>query len=418
MIMERIVFDNGFKIILDPLPWLKSCSMGVWAGSGSRFETSETSGLSHFIEHMLFKGTTSLSARDIAVMTDETGGSLNAYTAKEYTCFYARSLTGHIEKIFSLIGDMITSPLLREEDIELEKGVVLEELSSYEDSSEDLCMDTFYECFWKDDMLGKNIVGRRETVLSFDEKSIRAHMSRFYVPERTVAVFSGNFDKDQVISLCRKFFGNMKNTGFPIEFSKAEGHSFIKRINKHFEQNIITLGFPGIPSLDKNLHACNFACAMLGGTGSSRLFQRLREELGLVYSVDSFNTAYLGTGAVCISMGLSHKNEEQALCEIMKAVKDFPDTVTKDEFRRIKEQTEASVIMSLESPGTRASRLGRAELLSGHAISEEQLISELNAVTFDDVRDVSKMIFNPLHISLCVVGKPNTQKFYREILSR
>ncbi len=416
--MERIVFDNGFRILLDPLPWLKSCSMGVWVGSGSRFETPETSGISHFIEHMLFKGTTNLSARDIAVMTDETGGSLNAYTAKEYTCFYARSLTAHIEKIFSLIGEMITSPLLKKDDIELEKGVVLEELSSYEDSSEDLCMDTFYECFWKDDMLGKNIVGRKETVLSFDEKAIRDHMSRFYVPERTVAVFSGNFDKDHVISLCRKYFGDAKNTDSPITFSDAQSHRFIKRINKHFEQNIITLGFPGISSLDKNLHACNFACAMLGGTGSSRLFQRLREEFGLVYSVDSFNTAYLGTGSVCITMGLSRQNEEKALCEILKTVKDFPDTVTEDEFRRIKEQTEAAVIMSLESPGTRASRLGRSELLSGEAISEDQLLCDLNSVSFDDVRNVSKTVFDLAKISLCVVGKTNSQKYYRDILSR
>lgn len=416
--MERIIFDNGFRILLNPLPWLKSCSMGVFVGSGSRFETPETSGISHFIEHMLFKGTQTLSARDIAVMTDETGGSLNAYTAKEYTCFYARSLTKHIEKIFGLIGEMVTSPSLKKEDVELEKGVVLEELSSYEDSSEDLCMDTFYDCFWKDDMLGKNIVGKKETVLSFDEKMMRDHMARFYVPERTVAVFSGNFDRDTVVSLCEKYFGKLKNTRFPLTADTAKSHRFIKRINKRFEQNIITLGFPGISSLDDRLHACNFACAMLGGTGSSRLFQRIREECGLVYSIDAFNTAYLQAGALCVSMGLSHLNEEKALCEVLRIIKEFPDTLTEEEFDRVKEQTVAAVTMSLESPGTAASRLARGELLLGKALSEDELLSDLADVSFSDVRDISKSLFDPKNISLCVVGKVNSQKFYRDILSR
>ena len=416
--MERIIFDNGFRVLLNPLPYLRSCSMGVWAGSGSRFETDDTSGISHFIEHMLFKGTDSLSARDIAVITDETGGSLNAYTAKEYTCFYARSLTKHVEKIFSLIGEMITSPSLRKDDIELEKGVVLEELSSYEDSSEDLCMDTFYECFWKDDMLGRNIVGRKETVTSFDENMIRSHMASFYVPERMVAVFSGNFDRASVLSLCEKYFGSLKNTNNPIAASPAKSHCFIKRINKHFEQNIITLGFPGISSLDKNIHACNFACGILGGTGSSKLFQRIREELGLVYSIDSYNTAYLHSGAVCISMGLSHKNEEKALCEVLRLIKEFPKALTQEDFQRIKEQTLAAVTMSLESPGSAASRLGRNELLFGKTSTEDELFNEIEAVTFDDVLKMSQTLFDTNDISLCVVGKSNTQKFYREILNR
>ncbi len=417
MNMKKIIFDNGFRVILNPLPYLRSCSMGIWIGSGSRFETAETSGLSHFIEHMLFKGTDTLSARDIAEITDETGGSLNAYTTKEYTCIYARSLTRHIEKLFSVIGEMITEPLLKESDIELEKGVVTEELLSYEDSSEDLCIDTFYENFWKSDMLGRNIVGKRENILSFDEKMMREHMKKFYVPERMVCVFSGNFNEDDVLKLCEKYFGKLLNTNNPITAGAAQPHRFVKCVGKRFEQNIVTLGFPGIASSDKRLHACNYACAVLGGTGSSRLFQRIREELGLVYSIDAFNTAYLHSGAVCIMMGLSHTNEERAISEVLRLMREFPDTLTKAEFERIKEQTEAAAVMSLESPGTAAARLARGELLSFEAETDDEYLNRLSSVTFEEFSDMAHTLFDTKDISLCVTGKVKTQKFYRELLA-
>ena len=414
--MEQITLSNGFRIFSEPRPWLKSCAVGLYIGSGSRFETPETLGVSHCIEHMLFKGTDKLSARDIAEVTDDTGGTLNAFTTKEYTCLYARVLTEHVEKIFSVISDMVLYPALREQELETEKGVILEERSSYEDSSEDLCTDAFYESFYPADMLGQNIVGTVETIRNMNAETIRAHMQKFYVPERMVAVFSGAFDREQVIELCEKQFGSLQNTHFPLIYSAPKGAKFIRGIKKNFQQNILMLGLPGVPLEDRRIHAITYACAVLGGAGSSRLFQRLREELGLVYSADAYHSAFLGTGALCITMGLSAGKETKALKETMRLCRTFPETITEAELERAKMQAVAAITMSLESPGSSASRIGRNALLLGKVLSEETLLSDLRNVTLEEVRQAARDYLKPENFSLCVVGKPKTEAQYSALL--
>jgi predicted Zn-dependent peptidase len=414
--MECLTLDNGLRIYFDPRPYLRSCALGLYVGSGSRFETPQTLGVSHCIEHMLFKGTDELSALDVAEITDDTGGTLNAYTTKEYTCVYARVLTEQIETILSLISDITLRPALREDELETEKDVISEEKDSYEDSSEDLCMDCFYESFWPDDMLGQNIVGTAETIRSFSVEMIRGHMARFYVPERMVLVFSGAFDREDVLRQCRAHFGSLRNTGNPLRCTAPTPARFIRCVPKDVQQNILTLGLPGLPLDDPRLPSCSYACSILGGAGSSRLFQRIREEMGLVYSIDAFHAGFLGAGALCITMGLSARKQTRALREVLRLCREFPETLTQRELDRAKMQAIASVSMSLESPASSAARIGRNALLRGKVMTEEELLCRLRSVTLDEVRDVARDLLRRDRFSLCVVGKTDSEDAYRAVL--
>lgn len=308
-----IKLDNGLRIVIQKSDHAKTCSMGVWIASGSCFETPETAGTSHFIEHMLFRGTKTRSALDLAVEMDEIGGILNAYTAKEMTCFYAHTLSEHAPKALDIICDMIANPRLSEDDIALEKGVIKEEIAMYEDSPEDLCADVYYENVWAGSMLASNILGTVETVDAVTKASLEAHIARFYVPERMVISFSGNFDEETALEICRKYFSGMKNTGFEIAPVSAEYHTGITRIKKDFMQNQLILGFPGITLTDKRRHTVSLISSILGSASSARLFQRIREELGLVYSVDSASVSHLDAGVFIVCMGLSEKSEKKQL---------------------------------------------------------------------------------------------------------
>ena len=411
-----ITLDNGLRIVIQKNGNAKTCSLGVWVGSGSCFETPETAGTSHFIEHMLFKGTEKRSALDIAVEMDEIGGVLNAYTAKEMTCFYAHTLSEHSAKALDIICDMIMNPKLSPEDIELEKGVIREEIAMYEDSPEDLCADSYYEKVWRGSMLGSNILGTNQTVDSVTRESLSAHMKKFYVPERTVVSFSGNFDENEAVEICKKYFSGMKNTGFELTPVSADYSPGIYRIKKNFMQNQLILGFPGIPLSDKRRDCAALISSILGASSSSRLFQTIREKLGLAYSVDCVNVAHLNAAVFIVCMGLSKKSEEQAIGETLKIISEFAETVTEKELARAKEQTVAGFVMSLESVSSIASRNGKGVLLHGRPRSEEEVIKAVRGVTLDEIRQTAKEIFDFSKLSLCCVGDVGSEKNYRRYL--
>lgn len=413
---KKITLDNGLRIVIQKNGNAKTCSLGVWVGSGSCFETPETAGTSHFIEHMLFKGTEKRSALDIAVEMDEIGGVLNAYTAKEMTCFYAHTLSEHSAKALDIICDMIMNPKLSPEDIELEKGVIREEIAMYEDSPEDLCADSYYEKVWRGSMLGSNILGTNQTVDSVTRESLSAHMKKFYVPERTVISFSGNFDENESVEICKKYFSGMKNTGFELTPVSADYSPGIYRIKKDFMQNQLILGFPGIPLSDKRRDCASLISSILGASSSSRLFQTIREKLGLAYSVDCVNVAHLNAAVFIVCMGLSKKSEEQAIAETLKIISEFAETVTKKELARAKEQTVAGFVMSLESVSSIASRNGKGVLLHGRPRSEEEVIKAVRGVTLDEIRQTAKEIFDFSKLSLCCVGDVGSEKNYRKYL--
>lgn len=411
-----IKLNNGLRIVIQKSEHAKTCSMGVWVASGSCFETPETAGTSHFIEHMLFRGTETRSALDLAVEMDEIGGILNAYTAKEMTCFYAHTLSEHMPKALDIICDMIANPKLSEDDIALEKGVIKEEIAMYEDSPEDLCADVYYENVWAGSMLASNILGTPETVDAVTKRALEAHMAKFYVPERMVISFSGNFNEEKALEICNNYFSQMKNTGFEISPVSADYHKGITRIKKDFMQNQLILGFPGISLTDKRRHTVSLISSILGSASSARLFQRIREELGLVYSVDSASVSHLDTGVFIVCMGLSEKSEKKAITEALKIIAEFPETVTEKELMRAKEQTVANFVMSLESVSSLASRNGRNVLLYGKTISEEEIIEKIRAVSLEELKATARELLDISKISLCSAGKVASEKAYKEIL--
>lgn len=413
---EIITLENGLRIVLENNNQSKTCSLGIWIASGSSYETPKTAGTSHFIEHILFRGTETRSALDIAVEMDEIGGFMNAYTAKENTCFYAHTLSEHMPKALDIICDMIRNPKLAEDDIALEKGVIKEEIAMYEDSPEDLCADVFYENVWKGSMLGVNILGTEQTVDSVTKESLRAHLDKFYVPERMIISIGGNFNKETALEICKKYFSEMNNTGFNVEPTPAEYCSGITRIKKDFMQNQLILGFPGVAIGDKKREAALLVSSILGAASSSRLFQHLRENLGLVYSVDSACVSYLKAGLFTVCMGLSKNLEKKAVEETLKIIAEFPETVTEKELARAKEQSVASFVMNLENVSSRTSRNGRNVLYYGEVIPEDEIISRIRSVTLEELKETAKSILDLNKISLCVAGKTASEKTYKEIL--
>lgn len=414
---EILTFDNGLRIVLEPIENAKTCSLGVWIASGSSYETPETAGTSHFIEHMLFRGTETRSALDLAVEMDEIGGIMNAYTAREMTCFYAHTLTEHMEKALNMICDMIMNPKLSEDDITLEKGVIKEEIAMYEDSPEDLCADVFYEKVWKNSMLGSNILGTEETVDSVTRDSLVAHMKKFYVPERMVVSIGGNFNKEKALEICRNYFGHMENTGFEINPADAEYHTGITLLKKELMQNQLVIGFPGAALTDKRREAALLISSILGSASSSRLFQRIREELGLVYSVDTACVSHLRTGVFIVCMGLSEKSEKKAIKEALKIISEFPDTITEKELARAKEQSVASFVMNLENVSSRTSRNGRNALLYNKITSEDEVVGKIRSVTLEEAKQTARELLDLSKISFCAAGKLKSESTYKKIFA-
>ncbi|MBR6786239.1 MAG: insulinase family protein [Clostridia bacterium] len=412
-----ITLPNGLRIVFEKDKNAKTCSAEIRVASGISFETPETAGTSHFIEHMFFKGSHKRSALDIAVETDEIGAYLNAYTARENTCFYVRMLSEHTEKALDILFDMVRNPRLDEKDIELEKGVIKEEISMYEDSAEDMCADTFYENIWKGSMLGCDILGSADTVDAVTKESLQAHIAKFYVPERTVISICGNYDEKTVLEMCKKYFADLKNTGFDLNPVCAEYSPGVATVKKSVMQNQLILGFPGVSLKDKRREAALLISSVLGGASSSMLFQHIREKLGLVYSIETACVSYLESGVFTVAMGLNEKSEETAINETLKIISDFSNTVTEKDLARAKEQSVTGFVMELENISARAARNARNLLLYGKIAPEDEIIRNIRSVTLDDLCETANEIFDFSRISLCVTGKTKSKKAYKEIFN-
>lgn len=414
---EKITFENGFRLLLSEDSRAKSCSMGVWVGSGSCYESDDTAGISHFIEHMVFKGSALYSSENIASISDRMGGELNAYTDKECTCFYTRVLSADAPAAFELIADMVTSPRLDADDLELEKGVVCEEIAMYESNPADLCADLFYLVAFPEHKLGKNVLGTRDSVNSMTPDMLRTHMDRFYSPASTVACFCGKFERDKIIALCKRYFSSPANKSAIPVLPKADFCPGVHIFDKKTEQNQIVIGFSA-PSLGSDSRfACQLIASMLGGSASSRLFRRLREEQGLVYSVDACASSYLSAGVFAVSMGVSRESEKKAVLTAAEVLREFPDTVTEGELDLARDHYLSGLIMSLESNSARAARYGTGELLLGGAISEKELEEKIRGVSIDEIRSLARSFSSLSDACICAVGRTAGAKFYNKVVS-
>ncbi len=414
--MEKIILKNGLTVALAPRADVHSASISIFVAAGNRFETADTAGISHFIEHMVFKGTEHRSSEDIARESDIMGGQLNAYTSKEYTCFYSRALAEHVPKTLHLICDMLMYPRFNLHDMETEKGVVLEEIGMYEDSPEDLCSDMLTALCYKNKPLGFNILGTRQSVQSFSADGLRRYMAKVYVPERTVVSICGKFDRQEVLELLEEYFGDLPDSGNAIRFENEAVNGGITLFHRQSEQTQISFCFQGLPLNHPLQYASAFFSSILGGAASSRLNRRIREELGLAYSVYSFSSNYLGTGIFGISAGVAPTSQEQFFSETAKILKDTRSSITKQDIEMTREQFKAGTVLSNESMPSISASMGRQLLLKGSYTDLDGVLEKINRVTAEDVLEAARLITDPKAVALSAVGETLDERFYKNMI--
>ncbi len=403
----RETLPNGIKLVAQQMSSFRSVSMGIWAGAGSVYETEKEAGISHFIEHMVFKGTESRTAADIASEMDGIGGSLNAFTAKECTCFYAKVLGENIDLAADILSDMVCSPKLDNEDMGREKGVVCEEILMLEDDPEDLAHENLCRVIYGDTPLASPILGTEETVRAFTREDILRYMDKRYIPSNMVFSCAGNFNIDELRSVlsdkfCRRGGGDKP----PMPKSAIiEGRSF-RPVEKDIEQMHICLGFPGFGSDEKGRFPLLVLNNALGGSMSSRLFQKIREEHGMAYSVYSYPTSYADTGYFTLYAGTGEK-QAAAVTELMleEIANIRKNGITEAEFARSKQQLKGSYILGLESTSSRNSAIGKGELMRGRVDTDEELIGRIEAVSMDDVMEIIPIVTDTGRMACSAVGR-------------
>lgn len=415
--MKLITLPNGIRIFLSPCKGLRSAIVGVWVLSGSRFETPENAGISHFIEHIVFKGSKKRSGLEIAEGMDEIGAQVNAYTTKEYTFFYVKALDYQILKGADILFDMLRNPALNEKDIETEKGVILEEIAMCEDDPSDVCYEVNEEAIFSESSLSLQILGSRETVSSFTADDFKKHMSENYTPERIVIGVSGSFNEEEILAKIKEYFAPLQNKNNTARWYDVPFKKGYTLKNMPTEQTHIMLCFPGVGIEHKDLYPLQLIMFILGTGSSSLLNQRIREQLGLVYSIDSWLGRYMGGGYIAVGMSLQEKSEEKAIKETVKIISGFSSSVTQRQIDIAKEKLISSLIMSREHPQSKFSSEGRNLLLISKNIEDDDIINEIKSITLDRVKEASKKYLKLSEMSFTAVGKVKQKEIYEKIIS-
>lgn len=402
---QRATLPNGIKIICEPIPYVHSVSIGIWVGTGSRYEDPKYNGISHFIEHMLFKGTSRRTTKEIAEAIDAVGGQLNAFTTKEYTCYYAKVLGEYSHLGFDLLADMFTNSLFAPEEIEKEKLVVLEEIKSFEDSPDELVHDLLAGAVLKDHPLGRPILGTPETMARIDRQVIMEYLLQHYTPDNMVIAAAGNLQIDQIIAEVEKSFSKLKGK-FESQLPPLPLYSpEIILKSKETEQVHLCLGTRGVNRKHVDKYAVFILDSILGGSVSSRLFQELREERGLVYVTGSNHSAFRDTGIFTIYAGTSLKNYDEVVRLIKQEVKRlYNEAVSDQELNRAKEQLKGNLLLSLESTSNRMSRIAKIELYRDQLLTPEESVAKVEAVTPEDVLRVAGEMFGTEEPIITAIG--------------
>ncbi len=409
---------NGVRVITEAMPHVRSVSVGVWIGSGSRRETPEQNGISHFIEHMLFKGTTRRSAEDIARSVDSIGGNLDAFTAKELVCFNTKVLDQHLSLAFDVLADLVLHPMFRDEDIEREKGVILEEIKMEADSPDYLVHEIFSSNFWKDHSLGKPILGTPQTVKRYDRGTVMGFYQSVYAPANMIVTAAGNLTHERMVALVAEHFESLPPGEAAPPDAAPNTHARIALRNKKaLEQVHLCLGVPSYPLPHQERFACYVLNTLLGGGMSSRLFQNIRERQGLAYAVFSELNPYRDTGCLSIYAGTSLESAPKVVESITNEFRQLKENcVTDEELRRAKDHLKGSLMLSLESTASRMSNLARQEMYFGRFFTLDALVESIEAVTSSDVQRIAQTFFDPRQIALTVLGNLENLKIGREDL--
>jgi predicted Zn-dependent peptidase len=392
--IQKTVLNNGLTIVTEAIPSVRSLSIGVFVKTGTRYEEKENNGIAHFLEHMVFKGTKKRSAFKIAQSLEELGGSLNAYTSKELTVYYAHALDSQLNICMNVLSDMLCNSLFRDTDIEREKLVVLEEISAVRDTPDEYIFDLFQEHLFPNQPIGYPILGTGDTVQQFNRNTLLDFWSRYYYPDNIVITAAGNLQHDKLVKLAEKNF-QFANNNKTISFQPPESAKKINlEINESVSQSHICAGLEALSYLAEDRYSLIAANAYLGGGMSSKLFQVIREKHALAYSVYSFVDFYSDTGMMSVYLGTDKKNQDKALkilfSEIEKLTK---KEISPAKVNKIKEQLKGNFLLGLESSNRRMTRLAKNEIYYGRQIGLDELVSKIDSISPSTLFEISRKIF-------------------------
>lgn len=410
--IHKIVLDNGLRIVFEQVDYVNSVTTGIWVGAGSINETDENNGISHLIEHMLFKGTKKRNAADIAEEMDSMGGQLNAFTTKECTCFYTKVTSYNFETSLDVLSDMIFNSVFDEEELEKEKKVVFEEILMYDDSPEDYVHELLTKISFKGNSIAYPILGDANTVSNIKVADIKKYMENNYTSDNIVISIVGNISPEKVKAFCSEYFGQFKKS--KAETTKDSTYRYKNNnesVHKSIEQYHFCIGVEGYERNNENYYASNILNNIIGGSMSSRLFQNIREKSGLVYTIYSFNSSYKAAGLFGIYSAL----KEDSINEVVSRVKIELDSlkkgnITKSEFERSKSQIQGNYILSLENTSNRMTVLGRRELFYNETINPEDIVNTIKNVEYNDIVDVSKDLFGCDKYNIALTGNVEKNK--------
>ena len=417
--IHREVLPNGLTIITEEMQHIRSVSIGIWVKTGSRDEDLQWNGISHFIEHMVFKGTKHRTAEDIARQVDSIGGNMDAFTAKECICFNVKVLDEHLPVAMDILGDLVLNPVFDVQDISRERGVILEEIKMDEDNPDYLVHEIFTQNFWKDHPLGKPILGTKETVKRFDRDPVMDFYGQRFAPGNLIICAAGNLKHAQFVEVVAKHFQHIKpmKNGFHSPQPKIVPR-IILRNKKALEQVQICVGVPSHPIAHQRRHASYILNTLLGGGMSSRLFQNIRERQGLAYAIYSDLSPYRDTGCLSVYAGTSRESAVKVVqCVVSEFRKLKSEPVSAEELRRSKYQLKGSLMLSLESSTARMSNLARQDMYFDRSYGLDELIEKIEAVTAPDLQELANEFFHTESIAVTILGNLHDVKLTREQLA-
>ncbi len=402
---KKIVFASGLRLVIEQMPYLRSVTTGVWIKAGSVWEEEPLAGISHFLEHMLFKGTTTRSAKEIAETMESVGGIMNAFTSREQTCYYIRCIDEDFELSMDILADMHLNSVFAQEEFAREKNVVIEEINSYEDTPDDLVTELMPATMWPHHSYGRAVIGSRQTVEAMRRDDLVSYWQQKYQPRNMVIAIAGNIDEQRAVAAVEKYFAACIGDSIAIEPSSPQAVSGTVYINKDIEQTHLCLGFPSITSRDDDYYTAAVLSCALGGGVSSRLFQEVREKRGLAYTVYSYNASFLKSGSFAAYASTRPKNINQLIQVITAEFKDIATKgITEDELLRSKQQLKGSLLFGMESSSSVMNKIGKWELMLEEQYSWEKSLDKLMQVSREDISRLAAKLFVPEKLVIATVG--------------
>jgi predicted Zn-dependent peptidase len=412
-VIDKTVLANGIKVVSKKMPHVRSISMGVWVSVGARDESSEQSGLSHFIEHMIFKGTARRNAYQIAKEFDAIGGQTNAFTSMEHTCYHAKVLDSHLETMVDILSDIFLNSVFDADEVERERPVIFQEIGMLEDAPEDYVHQLAGTNFWGDHPLGRSILGTRDNILTFNADTIKRYFRQFYHPERIVISAAGNLEHRRFLDLIGPVFETIHNGGSLPERQKPTIQTGTNIHSRGLEQAHICLSTMGTAISDPRRFAFSLMNTLLGGNMSSHLFQEIREKRGLAYSVYSFISSHVDSGMFGVYCGVDPKNIQRAIQLIHRTLQTIRQKkIARDELFDAKEYTKGNLFLASESADNQMVRLAQNEIYFGKYIPLRTVIDNVEAVTADDIQELARSLFQPQQTALTLLGPLDASKDY------